>query len=102
MKRQHRKKELTEVQELRLENKKLKEEIRSLKKDLRRLQKSEHLLEESIIEQQAEQLVLFEDKQLYCPICSKGKLIERFVVGRCWYECDACEYDSRKHDKPKN
>ena len=98
MKRTHRSKELTEVQELRLENKKLREENRSLKKDLKRLQKSEHLLEEAIIETQAEQMVLFDDKPVEkrCPLCSKGKLIERFVVGRFWFECEACEYDSRK------
>lgn len=98
MKRTHRKKELSEVQELRLENKKLREKVRSLEKDLRRLQKSEHLLEDAILENQAEQLVLFDDKPVEkrCPECNKGKLIERFVVGRFWLECEACDYDSRK------
>lgn len=98
MKRTHRSKELTELQELRLENKKLKEQIRSLKKEIKYLQKQEHFHENVILEEQAEQLVLFEDKptKKLCPLCFKGELVEYNVVGRHWLECSQCEYDSRK------
>lgn len=101
MKRTHRKKELTEVQVLKKENRELKSEIRELKRDVRRLQKQEHFHENTRLDEEAEQMILIEetDKTLLCPSCFKGDLIEMNVVGRHWFECNQCDYDTRKIKK---
>lgn len=97
MKRQHRKKELSEVQELKQQNKKLREENRSLQKEISRLRKQEHLVEEALLKEAVEYMIEADEPKVQrCKECNKGELIERFVVGRMWWECSVCDYDSRK------
>lgn len=97
MKRQHRKKELTEVQELRLENKALRMQVRELKKQIRQLQKQEHFHEDTKLEEEAEDMMFNVDPELpKCPACYRPGLTEINVVGRHWWECSYCDYDSRK------
>ncbi len=97
MKRTHRKKELTEVQELRLENKNLRGQVRDLKKQVRQLQKQEHFHENTKLDEEAEQMTFDMDLPIpKCPLCYRPTLKEVSVVGRNWVYCEACEYDSRK------
>ena len=97
MKRTHRKKELTEVQELRLENKNLRMQVRDLKKQIKQLQKQEHFHEDNRLEEEAEQMSFDLDEPVpKCPLCYRPTLKEVTVVGRYWIYCEACEYDSRK------
>lgn len=96
MKRQHRKKELTEVQALKKENKALRDENKSLKRQVRQLQKTEHLLEATDYE---DPQLNFEQVIPKCPDCNKGNLKEYNVVGRHWLECEFCDYDTRKIKK---
>lgn len=95
MKRNHRTKELSEVQSLRKENKELKSQIKTLRKEVRRLQKQEHFHEDTRLDEEAEQLIPEEAPKFLCPKCYKGYLKEFNVVGRHWLECDQCDYDSR-------
>lgn len=99
MKRQHhRKKELSEVQELRLENRNLRAQVRDLKKQVRQLQKQEHFHENTRLDEEADQLIANEEPPpMKCPLCHRPTIKEYNVVGRHWFECEACEYDSRKN-----
>lgn len=97
MKRTHRKKELTEVQELRLENKALRTENRTLKKQLKRLERKEHSFEETRYEDPEEKFKdpLFQEQKQRCPECTKGELVFMNVVGRTWTECSQCDYRTK-------
>lgn len=99
MKRIHREKELSEVQVLRLENKALRAQVKNLKKENKRLSRAEHHHNEykyTDIEDNAQLPLFEEEKQLLCPECFKGALIEMNVVGRNWSYCNQCDYDTRK------
>lgn len=94
MKRVHHKKELNEVQELKLENKELKKQNSQLKKENKKLRREEHHHNEykyTDIEDDSP----VKDPIKYCKECNKGKLIEMSVVGRNWEYCEFCHYDSR-------
>ena len=96
MKRNHRPKELTELQVLKLENKNLRAELNTVKKQLRRLKKQEHFHEETILDEEAEQMNFDLEPPVHrCPKCNKGTLVEYNIVGRLWSECDQCDYRSR-------
>jgi transposase-like protein len=93
MKRIHRKKELSEVQALKLENKSLRDENRNIKKELKRLQRKEHNFE---IENYEEPENIITDKTpIYCPICNKGHVSVINIIGRTWEECSQCDYRSK-------
>lgn len=100
MKRTHRKshkKELSETQYLKLENKKLRDENRTLKKQIKQLQRQEHYHEDTRLEEEAEQMSFdLEPPVPKCPECFRPTLKEIHVVGRNWTYCEACDYDSRK------
>lgn len=96
MRRQHhRKKELTEVQLLKQENRNLRAENRTLRKQLK--QKEKYPLEDDIDDDG--QLSLFDVPIPKCPECNKGTLIEVNIVGRNWLYCDQCDYDTRRLKK---
>ena len=97
---QHRKKELTETQQLKLENKSLRAENSQLKRENRKLRKTEHFHEKiAPFEDEDQQLPLFEveeeRKHTKCPECSKGDLIIYNIVGRTWNECSMCDYRTK-------
>jgi len=96
---QHRKKELTETQSLKLENKNLRAENSQLKRENRKLRRTEHFHEKIAPFDDTEddkQLPLFQEEQKErCPECSKGEIIYYNVVGRTWKECSQCDYRTR-------
>lgn len=98
MKRIHREKELTELQQVKLENKELRSQVKNLKKENKRLSRDAHNHNEyKYTDIEDNQLPLFEEEQqLLCQSCYKGTLIEMNVVGRVWRYCNQCDYDSRK------
>jgi hypothetical protein len=100
MKRTHRKKELTEVQTLKKENRELRTQVRDLKKQVRQLQKQEHFHENTKLDEEAEQM-MFDIEPIIpkCPGCSRPGLTEINVAGRHWWECSYCDYDTRKLKK---
>ncbi len=96
--RPHRKKELNELQTLKEENKNLRSENRNLRKRLKRLERKEHSFVETQYTDPEEdtQLPLFtEENVTKCPECNKGTMIYYNVVGRCWSECDLCDYRTK-------
>lgn len=96
MKRQHRKKEFSELKSIKSENKRLKDENRSLKKQIKQFQKHEHFHEDTRLNNEADEMLSnVEPPVPRCPECSKPGLNEFNVVGRNWIECDFCDYDSR-------
>jgi hypothetical protein len=108
MKRQHRRspdrkdKELTEVQHLKEENKNLRSENRNLKKRVKQLERQEHYREDAKLDVEADQMTFDMDEVIpNCPSCGKSGIREYNIVGRHWFECEYCEYDSR-HENIKN
>ena len=93
MKRIHRKKELTEVQSLKLENKSLRDENRNIKKELKRLQRKEHNFEIEDYEDPEE--VIKDKTPSRCESCGKGQIEEISVAGRYFTRCDTCDYRSK-------
>lgn len=97
MKRIHRKKELSEVQTLRLENRNLKSENTQLRKAVKRLERKDHYKNnEAPYTDNEKQLDFFKDaEKTICEECFKGEIIERSVAGRYWKECTVCDFRSK-------
>lgn len=87
MKRQHRQKELTEVQLLKKENKELKKQVRSLQHQVRELQKHEHMYEYS---DDVPEEVNMEDTHIPCRECGKGVYTEIELLGKVYGTCTTC------------
>jgi hypothetical protein len=96
MKRTHRKKELSELQEVKLENRNLRSENNQLKKAIKRLERQQHYTKNvgPYVE-----IELVEEIKDVCPSCKKGTLLYVNVVGRQWNYCNQCDYDTRKIKK---
>lgn len=89
MKRSHRDKELTEVQSLKKENKRLKEEIRSIQRRNKQLERIEHIIE---IDDEVEDYITTKS---ICPACNKGNYEVTELVGRKFSCCDQCGFRSK-------
>lgn len=87
MKRQHRRKELTEAQVLKKENQELKKQLRSLQHEVRELRKHEHAYEYS---DDAPEETNMEDTHTRCDSCGKGVLVELEVLNKIFGTCNVC------------
>lgn len=92
MKRSNRNdREYTEVQYLKRENKRLKEQVRSLKRKTKQLERYSSLQ----TDEEPQKFEITVTKAVPCPECNKGSLSIVYVVGRCFYICDCCDYRSK-------
>lgn len=99
MKRTHRKKELSELQEIKLENRTLRSENTQLRKAVKRLERKDHYHEKTQPYENNEVPLEFPEIKDVCPSCKKGTLLYVNVVGRQWNYCNQCDYDTRKIKK---
>lgn len=89
MKRQHREKELTEVQLLKKENRELKKQVRSLQHKLREMEKHEHMYEHEAGDDRPEEGHT-EDTFIGCQSCGKGVLVELAILNKVFATCNVC------------
>ena len=93
-KRNHRRKELSESQKLKHIVKEQKAEIRSLQKQVRELQRLSHVYEDIIIDEDSSDDTDL-PKRTPCIECGKGYLMDFYICGRYWQECDLCDFRTK-------
>jgi uncharacterized protein YydD (DUF2326 family) len=87
MKRTHRKKELTEVQVLKHENRELRAELNKVRRQLKQLEKARHIYDEHTDE--PEEPIAIEIK---CPQCYAGDIKTIDLGIKIMQACESCSY----------
>lgn len=90
MKRQHRRKELTEAQVLKKENQELKKQIRSLQHQVRELQKHEHMYDMEPGDNLPDETNEDTHTPIACRECGKGVYQEIELLGKVYGTCVTC------------
>lgn len=89
MKRTHRKKELTEVQVLKHENRELRAELNKVRRQLKQLEKTRHIYIDEHSDEPEEPVLPIEIK---CPLCYAGDIKTIDLGIKFMQACESCSY----------